>query len=74
MTGDQAFVKSGHAGSARGFLDSIPALRNREVICCGEGVAYSIRVALDTDGGGTPSGLGRSDILRSVARTLAGED
>jgi hypothetical protein len=33
---------------ARGFLDSIPALRNREAIICGEGVAVPIRVALDT--------------------------
>lgn len=32
---------------ARGFLDSIPALRNRECIICGEGVAIPIRVALD---------------------------
>ena len=33
---------------ARGFLDSIPALRNRECIICGEGVAIPIRVAFDT--------------------------
>src|SRR3546814_2248529 len=32
---------------ARGFLASIPALRNREAIICGEGVAVPIRVALD---------------------------
>jgi hypothetical protein len=32
---------------ARGFLDSIPALRNRECIICGEGVAIPIRVSLD---------------------------
>ncbi|NQV94940.1 MAG: ATP-binding protein [Sphingomonadales bacterium] len=45
---DQAFVKAAMPEGARGFLDSIPALRNREVICCGEGVAMPIRVALDT--------------------------
>jgi uncharacterized protein len=33
---------------ARGFLDAIPALRNREAIMCGEGVAIPIRVAFDT--------------------------
>ena len=32
---------------ARGFLDAIPALRNREIIVCGEGVSIPIRVALD---------------------------
>jgi hypothetical protein len=32
---------------ARGFLDSIPALRNRECIICGEGVAIPIRVSFD---------------------------
>jgi hypothetical protein len=32
---------------ARGFLDSIPALRNRECIVCGEGVAIPIRVSFD---------------------------
>jgi hypothetical protein len=33
---------------ARGFLDSIPALRNRECIICGEGVAIPIRVSFDS--------------------------
>ena len=32
---------------ARGFLDSIPALRNRECIICGEGVSIPIRVSFD---------------------------
>lgn len=45
---DQAFVKAAMPEGARGFLDSIPALRNRECIICGEGVAIPIRVALDT--------------------------
>ncbi|MEY4839027.1 MAG: hypothetical protein RLZZ475_2886, partial [Pseudomonadota bacterium] len=36
---DQAFVKAAMPEGARGFLDSIPALRNRECIICGEGVA-----------------------------------
>ncbi|MES1985157.1 MAG: DUF87 domain-containing protein [Pseudomonadota bacterium] len=44
---DQAFVKAAMPEGARGFLDSIPALRNRECIICGEGVAVPIRVALD---------------------------
>lgn len=45
---DQAFVRAAMPEGARGFLDSIPALRNREAIICGEGVAVPIRVALDT--------------------------
>jgi hypothetical protein len=44
---DQAFVKAAMPEGARGFLDTIPALRNREAIICGEGVAIPIRVALD---------------------------
>jgi DNA helicase HerA-like ATPase len=45
---DQAYVKAAMPEGARGFLDSIPALRNRECIICGEGVAVPIRLALDT--------------------------
>jgi hypothetical protein len=44
---DQNFVKNAMPEGSRGFLDSIPALRNRECIICGEGVAVPIRVALD---------------------------
>jgi DNA helicase HerA-like ATPase len=44
---DQAHVRSAMPEGARGFLDVIPALRNRECIVCGEGVAIPIRVALD---------------------------
>ena len=44
---DQAFVRAAMPEGARGFLDSIPALRNREAIICGEGVSIPIRVALD---------------------------
>jgi uncharacterized protein len=44
---DQAYVKSAMPEGARGFLDTIPALRNRECIICGEGVTIPIRVALD---------------------------
>jgi len=45
---DQAFVRAAMPEGARGFLDSIPALRNREIIICGEGVSIPIRVSLDT--------------------------
>ena len=45
---DQAFVKAAMPEGARGFLDSIPALRNRECIICGEGVAIPMRVSFDT--------------------------
>nr|WP_081853344.1 DUF87 domain-containing protein [Erythrobacter longus] len=44
---DQAFVRSAMPEGSRGFLDSIPALRNRECIVCGEGVAIPIRVTFD---------------------------
>ena len=44
---DQQFVRAAMPEGARGFLDSIPALRNRECIVCGEGVAVPIRVAFD---------------------------
>ncbi len=44
---DQAFVKSAMPEGARGFLDSIPALRNRECIICGEGVSIPMRVSFD---------------------------
>jgi DNA helicase HerA-like ATPase len=44
---DQAFVRAAMPEGARGFLDSIPALRNQECIICGEGVAVPIRVSFD---------------------------
>ena len=45
---DQAYVRSAMPEGARGFLDTIPALRNRECIICGEGVTIPIRVAFDS--------------------------
>ena len=45
---DQAHVRAAMPEGAKGFLDAIPALRNRECIVCGEGVTIPIRVALDT--------------------------
>lgn len=44
---DQAFVRAAMPEGARGFLDAIPALRNRECIMVGEGVATPVRVAFD---------------------------
>ncbi len=44
---DQSFVKAAMPEGARGFLDSIPALRNRECIICGEGVSIPIRATFD---------------------------
>jgi len=44
---DQAFVRAAMPEGARGFLDSIPALRNRECIICGEGVGIPMRVSFD---------------------------
>jgi len=45
---DQAFVRAAMPEGARGFLDSIPALRNRECIAVGEGVATPVRLLFDT--------------------------
>ena len=45
---DQAFVKAAMPEGARGFLDSIAALRNRECIICGEGSSVPMRVTFDT--------------------------
>ncbi len=45
---DQHFVRAAMPEGARGFIDSIPALRNRECIICGEGVSIPVRVYLDT--------------------------
>ena len=44
---DQSFVKAAMPEGSRGFLDSIPALRNRECIICGEGVSIPIRATFD---------------------------
>jgi len=44
---DQAYVRAAMPEGARGFLDTIPALRNRECIVCGEGVAIPVRIAFD---------------------------
>lgn len=44
---DQQFVRAAMPEGSRGFLDAIPALRNRECIVCGEGVAIPLRCTLD---------------------------
>jgi DNA helicase HerA-like ATPase len=45
---DQAHVKAAMPEGARGFMETIPALRNRECVVCGEGASIPMRVALDT--------------------------
>ncbi len=44
---DQTYVRNAMPEGARGFLESIAALRNRECIMVGEGVSIPIRVRLD---------------------------
>jgi uncharacterized protein len=44
---DQAYVRDAMPEGARGFLDALPALRNRECIVCGEGVNIPMRVKID---------------------------
>jgi DNA helicase HerA-like ATPase len=70
---DQAFVRAAMPEGARGFLDSIPALRNRECIICGEGVAIPIRVAFD---GLEPEKRPASDdpIFSNLWTEVGGED
>jgi hypothetical protein len=74
---DQAFVRAAMPEGARGFLDSIPALRNRECIICGEGVTIPIRVCFDgldeakRPASGDPRGSDHRPHDREVAR--AGE-
>ena len=64
---DQQFVKNAMPEGARGFLDVIPALRNRECIICGEGVAIPIRVSVRRSGARAAAGLVRPDVLGAVA-------
>jgi DNA helicase HerA-like ATPase len=45
---DQAHVRAAMPEGARGFMDILPALRNRECVISGEGVAIPVRIALDT--------------------------
>lgn len=45
---DQAFVRAAVPEGARGLIDAIPALRNREAVVVGEGVPIPIRVQFDT--------------------------
>jgi hypothetical protein len=44
---DQAYVRNAMPEGARGFLDALPSLRNRECIIVGEGVPVPMRVRLD---------------------------
>ena len=45
---DQAVVAAAIPEGAKGFVDAIPALRNREAVMSGEGVAIPVRVRFDT--------------------------
>ena len=44
---DRDFVASAMPEGSQGFLDSLPSLRNRECIICGEGVTAPVRARLD---------------------------
>ncbi len=70
---DQAFVRAAMPEGARGFLDAIPALRNRECIVCGEGVAVPIRVCFDAlDEGKRPAS--GDPLFSQLWRNVGGED
>ncbi|MES2095240.1 MAG: DUF87 domain-containing protein [Pseudomonadota bacterium] len=70
---DQAFVRAAMPEGARGFLDSIPALRNRECIICGEGVAIPIRVSFDALAEGKRP-ASNDPIFSDLWRESGGED
>ena len=70
---DQAFVRAAMPEGARGFLDSIPALRNRECIICGEGVAVPIRVAFD-DLEESKRPASEDPVFTDLWREVGGED
>jgi uncharacterized protein len=44
---DQAYLKAGMPEGARGFVDSIATLKNRECIVAGDGVPLPMRVLID---------------------------
>ena len=70
---DQALVRAAMPEGARGFLDSIPALRNRECIICGEGVTIPIRVAFDTlEAAKKPAST--DPLFSELWRDIGGED
>ena len=70
---DQAFVRAAMPEGARGFLEAIPALRNRECIICGEGVAVPIRVSFDAlDEGKRPAS--GDPLFSDLWRDAGGED
>ncbi|WP_375394456.1 ATP-binding protein [uncultured Sphingomonas sp.] len=70
---DQAFVRAAMPEGARGFLDAIPALRNRECIVCGEGVAVPIRVSFDALEEGKRPASG-DPLFSQLWRNVGGED
>ena len=70
---DQAFVRAAMPEGARGFLDTIPALRNREAIVCGEGVAIPIRVAFDALAEGKRP-ASDDPLFSALWRDVGGED
>ena len=70
---DQAFVRAAMPEGARGFLDAIPALRNRECIVCGEGVAVPIRVCFDPLEEGKRPASG-DPLFSQLWRGVGGED
>ncbi|HET8611713.1 MAG TPA: DUF87 domain-containing protein [Sphingomonas sp.] len=45
---DQAHVRAAMPEGARGFMETIPALRNRQCVVCGEGASIPMRISLDT--------------------------
>jgi uncharacterized protein len=70
---DQDFVRAAMPEGARGFLDSIPSLRNREAIISGEGVAVPIRVSFDNVAEGQRP-ASADPVFSDLWRDTGGED
>jgi len=70
---DQAFVRAAMPEGARGFLDSIPALRNRECIAVGEGVSTPVRLLFDNLEG-TKRPASEDPLFSELWRETGGED
>ena len=63
---DQTYVRNAMPEGARGFLDAIPALRNRECIVCGEGVNIPHPRPARRSRGAAEAGVGRSAVQRAL--------
>ena len=70
---DQAMVAAAMPEGGRGLLDTMSALRNREAILCGEGVAFPVRASFDNLEDGKRPASGDMPITALWTDRAAGE-